>query len=85
MGETAPDGLGPASESISEWWRGGSGSIEQQPLFALEVLKPLMQQDLERLSDQVSIGAGRSFLGVRWSVYLSKLERKRRSDNYVAI
>lgn len=51
----------------TEWWRagdgggtagtaaGGGGFVGQQhALMALEVLKPLMDQDLERLPDQVS-------------------------------
>ncbi|CBJ27738.1 conserved unknown protein [Ectocarpus siliculosus] len=42
----------------SDWWRAGEGGpadaarAGQQTLMALEVVKPLMRQDLERLSDQ---------------------------------
>ncbi|CAM9692753.1 unnamed protein product, partial [Ectocarpus sp. 4 AP-2014] len=42
----------------SDWWRAGEGGpadaarVGQQTLMALEVVKPLMRQDLERLSDQ---------------------------------
>ncbi|CAN0149398.1 unnamed protein product, partial [Scytosiphon promiscuus] len=55
-------------DGASEWWRagdkssmagaagataaGGVGGVGQQALMALEVVKPLMVQDLERLSDQ---------------------------------
>lgn len=44
----------------SDWWRAGEGApadtarAGQQTLMALEVVKPLMRQDLERLSDQAS-------------------------------
>lgn len=50
----------------TEWWRAGDGGGaateggvvgQQHTLMALEVVKPLMDQDLERLSDQVTGGS----------------------------
>ncbi|CAM9632242.1 unnamed protein product, partial [Ectocarpus sp. 12 AP-2014] len=51
----------------SDWWRAGEGGpadaarVGQQILMALEVVKPLMRQDLERLSDQASRAGERHF------------------------
>lgn len=52
-----------STDAASEWWRAGGGgeSGRQQTLIALEVVKPLMPQDLERLSDQVRHRGGNSF------------------------
>lgn len=50
--EAAPEGQA-APDVASEWWRAGGGGGGQQTLTALEVIKPLMRQDLERRSDQV--------------------------------
>lgn len=57
LGEPAPpEGVGMGTGGVEDdWWRaggGGSGGSEMA-LMALEVLKPMMPQDLERLSDQV--------------------------------
>ncbi|CAM9463532.1 unnamed protein product, partial [Laminaria digitata] len=49
--EAAPECQG-AADVASEWWRAGGGGGGQQTLTALEVIKPLMRQDLERRSDQ---------------------------------
>lgn len=51
--ERNPESPDDDMEDASEWWRGGGRRYGQQPLMALEVVKPLMAQDLERLSDQV--------------------------------
>lgn len=48
--EGAQEGKGPVE---TEWWRAGGRGAGSQPLVALEVIKPLMRQDLERLSDKV--------------------------------
>ena len=44
-----------AADVSSEWWRAG-GAGGEAAIMALEVIKPLMPQDLERLPDQASDG-----------------------------
>lgn len=54
--DPVPDSQGAEADVASEWWRAGGARGGQHPLMALEVVKPLMRQDLERLSDQASCG-----------------------------
>lgn len=75
LGEPVPEGLG-TGETGDEWWRAGGGGSGEMPLMALEVLKPLLQQDLDRLSDKVwwrsCTLSSHSFFGgeILWGLFL---------------